>query len=536
MRVHNIRAGRFASALFAASTAVALVVAPAAAAPADQASERAHQASGQGKSHKDKPGKKNKGGALADLGEQIDVNAVNRHLVAFQRIADQNGGTRATGTPGYGASVDYVVNKLRNAGFSVSTPEFQYTRYVLESINLTVGGKDVEAGAMSYSVSTPEGGITAPLSVTPVDDSTGCQASDYDGTDVTDTIVLIKRGACTFYKKQEIAAAQGASAAIIYNNVEGALNGTLGSKGQIPTASVSKATGAELVEQAGTTATLDLQAHFEDITAENVIAETKTGRRDNVVMAGAHLDSVAEGAGINDNGSGSAALLETALQLGSSPDVNNAVRFAWWGAEESGLIGSTKYVKSLSFEQKLDIAMYLNFDMIGSPNAGYFVYDGDDSDNVGAGPGPYGSAAIEDSFIAALKQQGVESEGTDFTGRSDYGQFIAVGIPAGGLFTGAEGVKTEAQAEKWGGQAGVAYDPCYHQACDNLGNIDYTALERNSKAMADVVAKYAQSTEEVNGMQTRSERAAQRRQAMAAPTALSAQSESHGHSHQRARA
>ena len=135
---------------------------------------------------------------------------------------------------------------------------------------------------------------------------------------------------------------------------------------------------------------------------QNVIAQTHTGRADNVVMAGAHLDSVPAGPGINDNGSGSAALLETALKLGSSPNVKNAVRFSFWGAEEPGLLGSQAYVDSLDFEQQLDIAMYLNFDMIGSPNTGYFVYDGDDSDGEGAGPGPFGSAQIEQTFVDYL--------------------------------------------------------------------------------------------------------------------------------------
>lgn len=504
MRVHRIRPARLASAFFAVGVAAALTAAPATAVPR----------------HDD-----------AELGDRINVGAVNRHLVAFQRIAHQNGGTRASGTPGYRASVDYVAGKLRRAGFDVSTPDFDYTKYHLESIDLTVGGQAVDAGAMEYSPATPKDGVTAPLSVTPVDESTGCQAGDYDGVDVTDTVVLIKRGACTFAKKGRLAAEAGASAAVIYNNVEGELNGTLGGAdaGVIPTASVSKATGAELVKQAGTEATLNLQATFEDITTENVVAQTRTGRTDNVVMAGAHLDSVDAGPGINDNGTGSAGLLETALRMGGSPDVNNAVRFAWWGAEESGLIGSTKYVNGLTFEQQLDISMYLNFDMIGSPNAGYFVYDGDDSDGVGAGPGPYGSAPIEQRFVDALDKQGVATEGTDFTGRSDYGQFIAVGIPAGGLFTGAEKIKTEAQAEKWGGRAGKAYDPNYHAEGDNLGNVDRQALKRNSKALANVVAHYGQTTEEVNGMMhSRAERAQMRRMAMMSPMATSV--DSHGHS------
>jgi Zn-dependent M28 family amino/carboxypeptidase len=163
-------------------------------------------------------------------------------------------------------------------------------------------------------------------------------------------------------------------------------------------------------------------------------------------------------------------------------------------------------VRSLSFEQQLDIAMYLNFDMIASPNAGYFAYDGDDSDGVGAGPGPHGSGQIEQDFADAMAEQGIEIEGTDFNGRSDYGEFINVGIPAGGLFTGAEKIKTEAQAAKWGGEAGAAYDPNYHTERDDLNNVDLVALERNAKALADVIDGYSQSTEGVNGM-TRAKRA-----------------------------
>jgi Zn-dependent M28 family amino/carboxypeptidase len=223
-------------------------------------------------------------------------------------------------------------------------------------------------------------------------------------------------------------------------------------------------------------------------------------------MAGAHLDSVAEGPGINDNGSGSAALLETALELGSAPPVNNAVRFAWWGAEESGLLGSEAYVKGLDLERKRDIAVLLNFDMVASPNAGYLAYDGDDSDRQGAPAGPPGSAGIERKLLAALSQQGVQGEGTDFDGRSDYGPFIEAGIPAGGTFTGAEERMTPEQAAKWGGRAGEAYDRCYHQACDNLANINRVALERNIKAIATVVGGYAIDLGGPDGVPARAQR------------------------------
>jgi Zn-dependent M28 family amino/carboxypeptidase len=212
-------------------------------------------------------------------------------------------------------------------------------------------------------------------------------------------------------------------------------------------------------------------------------------------MAGAHLDSVPEGPGINDNGSGTATLLETALRLGSAPAVTNAVRFAFWGAEEEGLVGSTAYVGGLSDADKQKIALYLNLDMVGSPNAVYLAYDGDNSDNVGAGPGPEGSATVERVLLEQLATTGVTGEGTDFDGRSDYGPFIAAGIPAGGLFTGAEEPKTPEQAQKWGGTAGKPDDPCYHQACDRTDNIDRTALDRNVDAFAGTLARFALSTD-----------------------------------------
>jgi hypothetical protein len=144
---------------------------------------------------------------------------------------------------------------------------------------------------------------------------------------------------------------------------------------------------------------------------------------------------------------------------------------------------------------------YLNFDMIGSPNHVFFIYDGDDSDGVGAPAGPAGSAAIEAAFKAYFDAFAVPTQGTDFSGWSDYGPFIAQGIPAGGLFTGAEGIKTAAQVALWGGTAGQQYDPCYHQACDTYANVNEYALGMNADALAQVVAGYAADTAAVNGVE-----------------------------------
>jgi Zn-dependent M28 family amino/carboxypeptidase len=204
------------------------------------------------------------------------------------------------------------------------------------------------------------------------------------------------------------------------------------------------------------------------------------------------------GPGIQDNGSGSAAILEVAEQM-AKVKPRNKVRFAWWGAEESGLVGSTYYVNNLSAAEQAKIALYLNFDMIGSPNHVFFVYDGDDSDTVGAGPGPEGSAQIEDVFERFYVDRNIPFKGTDFSGRSDYGPFIAVGIPSGGLFTGAEGIKSAEEAAIWGGTAGQQYDPCYHLACDTFANINLEALDVNSDAVAFSTLQYAMSTEDLNG-------------------------------------
>ncbi len=232
--------------------------------------------------------------------------------------------------------------------------------------------------------------------------------------------------------------------------------------------------------------------------SENVVAETSTGRTDRVVVSGAHLDSVIEGPGINDNGSGSAAQLEVALQmaeLGIEPV--NRVRFIWFGAEEAGLVGSAYYISQLTKREVKDIAVMLNFDMIGSPNPGWFVYDGDASDT--ASTGSTGSGVVEDVFVDFFQSIGRETEPTAFDGRSDYDAFVAVGIPAGGLFTGAEDIMTADQAAKWDGETGVAFDPCYHAACDTYDNVDLAALDEMTDAMAHAILTFAMTSSAIQG-------------------------------------
>ena len=418
------------------------------------------------------------------------------HLEELQRIADANAGNRALGTPGYDASVEYVAKVLRDAGYTVETPEFTARSFSAQDARLTVGGANTAVTALGFSPATPPAGVTGPLAVLTQDETSGCEAADFASVP-PGAVVLIRRGTCPFGVKSANAAAAKAAAVLVANNLDGPLDqATLGdTQGTLPSGGLSKTDGDALAGRAGTPVTLVLATTTEEKRSRNVVAQTTTGDAQHVVMAGAHLDSVPAGPGINDNGSGTATLLETAVHLGGAAAVANAVRFAFWGAEEEGLIGSTRYVDSLSDAEKKRITLYLNLDMVGSPNPGYFAYDGDNSDDVGAGPGPEGSAAIERVLLEQLASTGVTGEGTDFDGRSDYGPFIAAGIPSGGLFTGAEEPKTPEQAQKWGGTAGKPDDPCYHQACDRTTNIDKTALDRNVDAFAGAMARFALSTD-----------------------------------------
>ena len=447
--------------------------------------------------------------------ECVDVEAAREHQAAFQAIADDNGGVRTSGTPGYDASAAYVAAQMEAAGYDVTLQPFQFpffeenTPGEFEQIAPApqTYGYFVDFAPMSYSGSGDVTGIAEgvdliiPPAPAPNTSTSGCEASDFAGF-TAGNVAVIQRGSCSFAQKALNAEAAGAVGVVIFNEGQpgrdGAFLGTLGGPAStIPVVGTSYAIGEDLATNSATVR-LFVDATSETRDTVNVIADSKTGDSSNVVMVGAHLDSVSEGPGIQDNGTGSAAILETAIQM-KKVNPRNQVRFAWWGAEESGLIGSTYYVDNLAQEELDNIALYLNFDMIGSPNHVFFIYDGDDSDGVGAGPGPEGSAQIEQVFEQYYSEREIPFKGTDFSGRSDYGPFIEAGIPAGGLFTGAEGVKTPEEVALWGGTAGEQYDPCYHLACDTFDNINLGAFDVNTDAVAYATLQFAMNTEIVNG-------------------------------------
>jgi Zn-dependent M28 family amino/carboxypeptidase len=343
--------------------------------------------------------------------------------------------------------------------------------------------------------------------------SDGCEVEDFDGIDVSNKIVVIQRGSCDYVTKAQNAEDKGAVGVLIFNegqeNRTGAVDGTLQefSEVTVPAIGISFDLGKGLYDlsQAGSVAIhMTVVSSDETRTSNNLLAETPGGNGDQVVMLGAHLDSVATAPGTNDNGSGSAAVLEFAVQMaqkGFNPV--NKVRFGWWTVEEEGTVGSFEYLNSLSDEDLSKIGMYLNFDMIASHNYAIFVYDGNVSDTADEPTIDEDmaelvrrpeSGAIEQVFVDYFDSVGLIAYPDTLDARSDYDNFVYAGIPIGGANAGGDGTKTEEQATVYGGTAGETYDECYHKLCDNMENLNMDAMTSISKGLAHVAQHYAQKT------------------------------------------
>ncbi|KAF9871284.1 aminopeptidase y [Colletotrichum karsti] len=459
------------------------------------------------------------------LQELIAIDDLLAGSQKLQDIADAHEGNRAFGGGGHNATVDWLVEELEKLDyFDVYKQPFTEA-FAGSKATLTVGGAAVDARPMTF---TPAGDVSgAPLvSVA----NLGCDAADYPA-EVSGAVALVSRGTCNFAVKAGLAKSAGAVAAIIYNNEVGALSGTLGeqSDAYAPVVGITQAEGAKFVEAIAAsedvTVVLNVISIIEDRVNYNVIAETRGGDPDNVLMIGGHSDSVFAGPGINDDGSGTVGVLTVAKAL-TNFQTKNAVRLGFWGAEEYGKLGSYYYVKQLnsSEEEISKIRAYLNFDMIASPNPKLAIYDGDGSAFNFSGPA--GSDVIEKDFEEFFENNGRGHVPTEFNGRSDYAGFIENGIPSGGLFTGAEGLKTEAEAALFGGEVGVAYDVNYHLIGDDITNLDNDAYLINTKAIAHTVAKYSMSWEDFPAVNL-----AKRRYAADTAQHLKRAAELTGHSH-----
>jgi hypothetical protein len=427
------------------------------------------------------------------LARAITPKRLRAHLSALEAIARRNGGTRAAGTPGYTKSVEYVTQQLRKAGYRprLNTFNFAYFREtqptvferVLPSPRSYRRGEDFLT--MRYS-----GGGTVDARVAPVwpsSDSSGCEDSDFRSPVHTrGSVALMTRGGCTFTQKARNAEAHGAVAALIANDGSpgrtAPISATLIGSPSIPVMVVSSQVASSLYDPTARVRIV-MTVATTNARASNVIADLP-GRKKGVVLLGAHLDSVANEPGINDNGSGSATVLEIARQarrLHIRP--KHGLRFAFWGAEELGLVGSRSYVDSLGTSHRRQILDVINLDMIGSPNFGRIVYAGDGQ--------PPGSLRIEQAFRTYFAGRGLPVEEESLGGGSDHAAFGAAGIPVGGLFTGADELKSAELAQRFGGEAGRSFDSCYHKSCDTVLNIHFGILEQMADAAAVVAVRLA---------------------------------------------
>lgn len=449
----------------------------------------------------------------AKLQECITQDGLLNHLEAFQNISDTYGG-RAAGTDGYAASVELIRSNLEAAGYDVTVQEFEFqywaepTPPIFEQVAPMMvtydEGPDYVtaqfAGTADVTAKIQAVGAiidgTAPVNPT----AGGCSAADFVDF-VPGNIALIQRGGCDNRDKALNAVAAGAVGLITFNWDDTNAPNTLQELFDIPVfAYIRYDIGIDLYRKSlEGDVFVRMRTDTEDaiLNTQNVIADGRYGKPNSVLMMGAHLDSVGN-AGVNDNGSGSAGLVEIATMMQNVKTLNR-LRFAWWGAEEAGLVGSYHYVDTLPQSERNKIELYLNYDMIGSPNHIVEIYNVDNTDPIIPRKVKRQMNTLTGVYQQYFDSQGIpylppsDEEGVSILAgaRSDHGPFIDYFIPVGGLFTGAEVRKTQEQVDIFGGLLNVAYDPCYHDSCDVLGNVNLTVHEQMTEAAASVGLQYA---------------------------------------------
>jgi len=434
------------------------------------------------------------------LEEAMSLDHLLGHLENFEIIANAHNGSRAVQF-GYNASAEYVVQRLNSStDFIIWTQPFQVEifEYVEPSALAQVSPEMeiYEENVDWMQLNGFAGEVNKNYSVLYAF-SFGCNGSDYNTSNISPGFVaLVMRGNCTFREKALVSNSVGASALLIYNDGTsssrmGPFTGSLGGPVPIPVFGISYFLGMSLSEVPGLLLNIQMHSTATNMTTMNVFAETPFGNPENVIVVGSHLDSVPAGPGINDNGSGSSTNLELAIQLAQlNLTTTNQILFAWWGAEEIGLLGSTYFIENLNATDPVflsSLALNINLDMVASPNYMIGIYNGSGAGDAIVQP----CIKIQNLFEEAFATKNISFMLTPFSGRSDYGPFIEVDIPAGGLFTGAEEIKSMEERVLFGGIANAAFDPCYHLSCDNLYNINNKALLNMAQASARVLENLA---------------------------------------------
>lgn len=447
------------------------------------------------------------------LQDNIKISDLMQLLTELQNTSVD--GSRSVLT-GYNNSAEFVIRKLNETGydfdiqiqnFSVPVPvnpdpdnsSFIATASIGDDSFTFEFSRLTQFDVMIYSASCDSDDCTSSLESLLNDDN-----DDEYGCDITqnftgDAVLMYfsqDKGNCTVFEKAQNAKIAGATAVIFVSDVEyrnplitrvfDRLDNGSVEYVDIVSIAVTNDTGEQLLNllsiDSEMTVTIETLATVTTAYTYNVIATTKEGKEDSAIVFGSHLDSVPAGPGINDDGSGSMANLQIAIEVAKSGlNLKNQVRFAWWGAEELGLLGSRYYVGTLEEEGKDNISLYLNFDMLGSPNFQRGVHDAQSANNdllLNA------STTIQNLFVEYFNRSKITYELVPFTGGSDYRPFLDANIPAGGVQTGAGGIKSEEQWKLFGGLRNTPFDPCYHQSCDTVNNINQDVYEQMTKAAA----------------------------------------------------
>jgi len=437
------------------------------------------------------------------LQDMVSAENIMVHLQKLQDIAMDSPNQSRSVLNGYNASAQYVIDQLTATHFyDVTQQYFQVPVYTElarpflrkvspDPIDFVL---DVDYAGLRYGGNGVYD-FTAPVTLA---DNEGCDMSDFSNATAGSIalVALATSGSkCELTDQALNAQKAGAKAVLVYSKV---LTGrraryyqwTPETLIQIPTLTVTSTVAQVLMDGVAPTATVQINTEILIVPTFNVIAKAKKGDPSSILMVGGHLDSVPAGPGLNDNGSGSQTVLELALRFAAQKrKYHSQLAFAFWGAEELGLLGSYAFVNDLKARNQLQtIKAYLNFDMAASPNYIVQVFDGASADNDLA---VHGSTILQMQFQSVLNHSSIPYALKPMTGGSDYYPFSLNGVPSNGLAAGAGEVKTAEDRSLFGGLANAPLDPCYHQACDTIDNINQECLQYISQTAATVVEKLA---------------------------------------------
>ncbi|KAI1467258.1 uncharacterized protein F4812DRAFT_56740 [Daldinia caldariorum] len=413
----------------------------------------------------------------------INSTALYGHLEKLQHIADANGGNRITGSAGHNQTIQYIQDYLTALDYYVEVQPFHDIMQADGKATLWANGEAFDAEPIGWS---PECTFTnRPLVIV---DSIGCEAADYP-QETIGAVVLVGSGGCSLSDKSIAAGKAGAIGLLMYEFTQ--LTPSLGGPNDyhIPSARIAYRDAQRIMDHPRPVSAdiFDISMQYKAVYSYNLFATWECGDENKVLMVGTHTDSVSASAGMNDNASGIASLLEIATEL-SRFTTKSTVKFAFWTASEPSLLGSKYWMSTAYTEERQKIRLYLDATMLGSPNGALKVYDA-----YASTPGPHGSKEAEKTLTEGFKAQGVNFTITEISNRSDYATFFDAKIPFAGLFSGANGLKTWKEAAMFGGNASVPYDTNYHESGDNIQNINMTILSQNTKALAHAVGVYGRS-------------------------------------------